>query len=238
MASTREIVNCSSWDGRLTPDTFAIAARAFADNWRRHNQSYPPWSWVPLKIRNLMGPKKEEGYLSLEKICVFRSLESGDEEDNSLNAAADSLEKDELIDHAILVQNQQNEAHYYDFHIVYSASYGVPVLYFRGYCSDGQPVSLDAIEKDLPTCSTSLLVESKWTFITQEEHPYLNRPWFKLHPCGTGEWTKLLFQSGSSNSNEHRRPVELYLVSWFSVVGRVVGLKVPLKMMNDLSCGT
>jgi hypothetical protein len=29
----------------------------------------------------------------------------------------------------------ENEAHYYDFHIVYSASYKVPVLYFRGYCS-------------------------------------------------------------------------------------------------------
>lgn len=33
------------------------------------------------------------------------------------------------------VQSNRHEAHYYDFHIVYSASYRVPVLYFRAYCS-------------------------------------------------------------------------------------------------------
>lgn len=32
------------------------------------------------------------------------------------------------------VQSSDGEAHYYDFHIVYSNSYRVPVLYFRGYC--------------------------------------------------------------------------------------------------------
>ncbi|KAK4482998.1 hypothetical protein RD792_010173, partial [Penstemon davidsonii] len=60
------------------------------------------------------------------------------------------------------------EEHFYDFHVVYSASYKVPVLYFRAYCSDGQPLVLDEIEKDIPVNSAQLLARSKWTFITQE----------------------------------------------------------------------
>lgn len=32
----------------------------------------------------------------------------------------------------------------------------------------GETLSLDVIKKDLPSCSVSLLLESKWTFITQE----------------------------------------------------------------------
>ncbi|XP_074344039.1 uncharacterized protein LOC141683235 [Apium graveolens] len=34
--------------------------------------------------------------------------------------------------------------------------------------SNGQPLMLDDIEKDLPANSSKLLTESKWTFITQE----------------------------------------------------------------------
>lgn len=35
---------------------------------------------------------------------------------------------------------------------------------------DGHPLGLDEIEKDLPACSAKVLLESKWTFITQEVH--------------------------------------------------------------------
>ncbi|VVA96824.1 unnamed protein product [Arabis nemorensis] len=225
MESAREVS-----DGRLTVEGFSVAARAFSDKWKLHNQSLPPWSWVPLINRALLVSNKEEGYLSLEKIVILSSLEEIPEEE-SLNVTADYSESEELIDQTILVQNVENEAHFYDFHIVYSASYGVPVLYFRGYCSSGEPLSLDVVIKDLPSCSVSLLVESKWTFITQEEHPYLNRPWFKLHPCETEEWIRLLSQS--STSAGCKMPVELYLVSWFSVVGQVVGLRIPLEMLDQ-----
>ncbi|KAL1211977.1 Ubiquitin-like-conjugating enzyme ATG10 [Cardamine amara subsp. amara] len=230
MESGREVSDFSSGDGRLTVEDFSVAARGFSDNWKTHNQSFPPWSWVPLISRTPLVSKKEEGYLSLEKIIILSSLEEKNPEEDSLNVETDCSEKEESIDDTILVQPLDNEAHYYDFHIVYSASYRVPVLYFRGYCSGGKPLSLDVIKKDLPSCSVSLLMESKWTFITQEEHPYLNRPWFKLHPCGTEEWIKLLSQSSSSAGCQ--MPVELYLVSWFSVVGQVVGLRIPLEMLN------
>lgn len=65
-----------------------------------------------------------------------------------------------------------------------------------------------------------------------QEHPYLNRPWYKLHPCGTGEWMKLLFL-GDTTHKKNGVAIELYLVAWFSVVGQVVGLSIPSEMLND-----
>ncbi|KAJ0539521.1 hypothetical protein HanHA300_Chr08g0287291 [Helianthus annuus] len=104
-------------------------------------------------------------------------------------------------------------------------------------CVDGQLLNQDEIEKNLPTESAKVLTESKWTFITQQvnsylpqEHPYLNRPWYTLHPCGTSEWMKLLL-AGENSTAENR--VEQYLISWFSVVGQVFGLKLPLDMVKS-----
>uniref|UniRef100_A0A1J3HQK5 Ubiquitin-like-conjugating enzyme ATG10 n=1 Tax=Noccaea caerulescens TaxID=107243 RepID=A0A1J3HQK5_NOCCA len=215
-------------DGKLSVEGFCVAARAFADKWKRNKQMLPPWSWVPLINRTLLVPNKEEGYLSLEKIILKEcpEEESVNEEGSMDHTILVEIPEEESLDYCALVQNVEKEAHYYDFHVVYSASYRVPVLYFRGYCSGGQPLSLDVIKEDLPSGSLGLLLESKWTFITQEEHPYLNRPWFKLHPCGTEEWIKLLSSGGCQMT------VDLYLVSWFSVVGQAVGLRIPLEMLN------
>ncbi|KAK4270108.1 hypothetical protein QN277_023187 [Acacia crassicarpa] len=142
------------------------------------------------------------------------------------------LENEEPFDCASLgPESDYQEINHYDFHVVYSASYKVPVLYFRAYHCDGQPLLLSEIEKGLPGLSVKLLSESKWTFITQEEHPYLNRPWYKLHPCGTCEWMKLLFSTHKSLTT-NGSTIEHYLISWFSVVGQVFGLKIPLEMLN------
>ncbi|EYU46072.1 hypothetical protein MIMGU_mgv1a014568mg [Erythranthe guttata] len=135
------------------------------------------------------------------------------------------------IFHDNQVQRDGRGEHRYDFHVVYSASYRVPVLYFRAYCNDGQPLSLDDIEKDIPVNSAELITRSKWTFMTQQEHPILDRPWYTLHPCGTSEWMKLLINSDASIA-QNPVTVEKYMVSWFSVVGQVFGLKIPFEMLD------
>lgn len=162
----------------------------------------------------------------------MHSQEDHDEKSHKGNEEPNCPGKDEYIDNATLVQSYSHDVRYFDFHIVHSASYRVPVLYFRTFSSDGQPLLLEDVEKELPGNSTNVLMESKWTFITQEEHPYLNRPWYKLHPCGTSEWMKLLFLTDPSLGGSQGVPVELYLSSWISMVGQAVGLKVPLEMFN------
>ena len=71
---------------------------------------------------------------------------------------------------------------------------------------------------------------TRW-MLSIQEHPFLNRPWYKLHPCGTSDWMKLLCL-GDEVAAKNGLAIELYLVSWFSVVGQVVGLKTPLEMVK------
>ncbi|XP_061359200.1 ubiquitin-like-conjugating enzyme ATG10 [Gastrolobium bilobum] len=219
------------WDGTLSSSDFFLSAITFSEKWKRFSSSIPPWLWVPCSKHHLVSSHKEEGYLSLENMCLIKSSE--DEESNrSLTWKEESniSQGEEPFDYATLVC-PEHEVNHYDFHIVYSPSYRVPVLYFRSYHSDGQPLPFNGIEKDIPGHSAKLLSESKWTFITQEEHPYLKRPWYKLHPCGTSDWMKLLFL-GDTSLNINGFVIEQYLVSWFSVIGQVVGLKIPLEMLD------
>ncbi|KAH9794037.1 ubiquitin-like-conjugating enzyme ATG10 [Citrus sinensis] len=222
-----------AWDGTLSSNEFSLAAHKLADKWKRFNPSFPSWSWVACRKQPWFGSREAEGYLSLENICLL-SLRKEDrgEETCQGEEGTSCFKEEEPTDSATLVQNYDCDKHYYDFHVIYNASYRVPVLYFRAYCSGGQPLVLDEIEKGLPSCSAKALSESKWTFITHEEHPYLNRPWYKLHPCGTSEWMKLLFL-GDTTQKKNGVAIELYLVAWFSVVGQVVGLSIPSEMLND-----
>ncbi|KAI9075664.1 hypothetical protein K1719_042361 [Acacia pycnantha] len=225
--------NVFPWDGTLTSSDFFRAAHIFSDKWRRSNASVPPWLWVPCPKRHLASSHEVEGYLSLEKMFLLKSSEEKQDAGSLISKEESNLlENEEPFDCATLgPESDYHEINHYDFHVVYSASYKVPVLYFRAYHSDGQPLLFSEIEKDLPGLSLKLLSESKWTFITQEEHPYLNRPWYKLHPCGTSEWMKLLFSTHKSLTT-NGSTIEHYLISWFSVVGQVFGLKIPLEMLN------
>ncbi|XP_073143594.1 ubiquitin-like-conjugating enzyme ATG10 [Henckelia pumila] len=216
-----------SGDGTLSATEFRVAACAFSELWKRFNSSCPQWSWIPSPKRSWVHDHNTEGYLSLENMIpprLFQKYDVMEEEDGS------SAEEDDFIDTAKLVRNHDPEVHHYNFHIVYSLSYRVPVLYFHAYCSDGQPLALEDIEKDIPVNSAQLLTKSKWTFLTQEEHPILNRPWYTLHPCGTMEWMKLLL-GNKTCIDKDGLPVDKYLVSWFSVVGQIFGLKIPFEMV-------
>ncbi|XP_025014559.1 ubiquitin-like-conjugating enzyme ATG10 isoform X2 [Ricinus communis] len=218
----------SYWDGTLSLKQFIAAAHTFAEKWKRINSASPPWSWINAPKRPYVASQQKDScrwrrcvFLFLRIIMII-VIAPGKKRSISLGRKR-QLTMMPLCSH--------HQVHYYDFHIVYSNSYRVPVLYFRGYCSDGRPLQLNEIEKDLPTCSAKVLLESKWTFITQEEHPYLNRPWHKLHPCGTSEWMRLLFL-GDAVSAEKRVAIELYLVSWFSVAGQVISLRIPIEMRH------
>ncbi|CAC5386395.1 ATG10L [Mytilus coruscus] len=107
----------------------------------------------------------------------------------------------------------------YEYHVVYSHSYNVPVLYFNVYHQNGKLLSLDEVWSDIPECYRDRLLEERWSFITQQEHPLLGRPFFMLHPCHTKD---LMAQVTSIQDDSHRN----YLLSWLCAVGPVVGLEI------------
>lgn len=237
MHSEKSILGLSTLDGTLSPDEFRVGAHNFAEKWERvchsHDHDLPLWSWVSCENPTFVSPNEVGGYLSSEKMCILRSDKTDDDGICHVREEEpNSFENRDSSDPAALVL-PTHEVHYYDFHIVYNNSYRIPVLYFRGYHCDGQPLLLDEIEKDLPANSAKLLTESKWTFITQEEHPHLNRPWFTLHPCGTNELMRILLSNTCLSKDEVMG--ERYLISWVSLVSQVVGLSIPLQMASFLS---
>ncbi|KAL3531028.1 hypothetical protein ACH5RR_010350 [Cinchona calisaya] len=234
-------------------DEFHIAASTFADQWNKFNSSFPQFTWVPRPNPPWLHPTSQvtrslfpsflsqaEGYLSVENVVILPCTtsedccnEGDDEEGKEMLSCSDKdvFIDDDDDDSTTLVQNHDYASHHYDFHVVYNASYQVPVLYFRACYSDGQVLLLYDVEKSLPGSSAKLLTESKWTFITQDDHPYLNRPWYTLHPCGTSERMKMLFNNEPVVGQGGGVAVAEYLVSWFSVVGQVFGLQVPFEML-------
>ncbi|KNA21925.1 hypothetical protein SOVF_038780 [Spinacia oleracea] len=235
MNSEKSEVGLSKWDGTISPDKFQQGALAFAEKWKTvcvaHDHDLPNWSWVSCLNPHFLNLHQVDGYLSLEKMCILRSDKiDGETSDLVMEEELNCLESEDCTDPASLVQQAAQQVHYYDFHIVYSSSYRIPVLYFRGYNSDGQTLKLDQIERDLPPSSVEVLTESKWTFITQQEHPYLNRPWYTLHPCGTNELMKLLMSNTCLSEDEDKVEAECFFIAWLSVVSQVVGLRMPLQM--------
>lgn len=99
------------------------------------------------------------------------------------------------------------------YHIVYSQSYSVPILYFNAYHADGKLLTLEEIWNKIPNCYQDSVKINKWNMITQQEHPELGIPYFTIHPCYTAD-----FMSSCKSSN--------YLITWLSIVGPLVGLNL------------
>ncbi|WVZ86273.1 hypothetical protein U9M48_033080 [Paspalum notatum var. saurae] len=207
----------SVWDGTLSLDGFNASAAALVKRWKEIevDDSLPDWAWKPCSKTG--APSEEEGYLALEG--VHRSCGGNQIEE------VEKLDVAETVGDDAWVESSSGNIHVYDFHVVYSFSYKVPLLYFRGYHTSGQLLTLDEVKEGLPSDSLKVLSKSKWTFITQEEHPHLSKPWFTLHPCATSDWMKLLLEETKATDKEQSLQ---YLPAWLSVVGQAVGLMIPL----------
>ncbi|XP_064477083.1 ubiquitin-like-conjugating enzyme ATG10 isoform X3 [Ornithodoros turicata] len=99
------------------------------------------------------------------------------------------------------------------YHVVYSLSYEVPVLYFNMWRQDGSLVPLNEVWAISGTEQSDW-----WSTITQQEHPILHTPFFQLHPCKTQDLMKQLRSQGGHGN---------YLVTWLSMVGPMAALTVP-----------
>ncbi|XP_031344988.1 ubiquitin-like-conjugating enzyme ATG10 [Photinus pyralis] len=98
----------------------------------------------------------------------------------------------------------------YEYHVVYNASYGCPVLCFNAWKTDGSLLTIEECWKQFNFANA----DYKYNTLTQMEHPLLMRPFITLHPCKTSELIGTLMKSNN------------LVVSWLSAVGPVVGLDV------------
>ena len=146
-----------------------------------------------------------------------------------------------------------------EYHVIYSISYCVPVLYLRAFNSVGGALRIDklilsghffnhqALAKgnhvvdegnvqeigeisDMPEyLSTETSFVRPDTF-SQAPHPLLFEPFYQLHPCHTSEWMKMMFAVNIGEKMAHLS-VENYITVWLSFVGPYVGLSLDNKYM-------
>ncbi|KAH8284655.1 hypothetical protein KR018_010443 [Drosophila ironensis] len=91
-----------------------------------------------------------------------------------------------------------------EYHVVYSVSYQVPMLFFQAHRSDGSLLDLDAIWRlFMPETNPNDLYQ----ILTQMDHPVLFKPFMALHPCRTAE---VLKQFGKPSRNQVLTFISLY----------------------------
>lgn len=74
----------------------------------------------------------------------------------------------------------------YEYHIVYSEEYQVPVLYFQLRGSEGQLLPLEKF----------VSFRGERIIASQQLHPHLDLPFFYLHPCQTAQFMAHLDTEG------------------------------------------
>jgi ubiquitin-like-conjugating enzyme ATG10 len=188
---------------------------------QRRSQALNPndrWLW-----KTLVDPAvKESSYLEGGQV---RFSTKKFNEDNDIQE--DQIE--EIEDPASVTRTQiskGNPAYYvFEYHIVYSTTYRVPVLYFNAYKADSSLLTLDEVWDELQP--TEMTEDNKWSFITQGEHPLLGIPFFFIHPCQTQQ----LMQQIKTMHGEDNKP--RYLLPWLSVFAPTAGLKLPTQLFMD-----
>ena len=112
------------------------------------------------------------------------------------------------------------------FSIVYSPTWQCPILFFRVEQLDGTVVtSRESVLRMLKSQHHQNHVEDTWEFVSQDDHPIHNTPFFFLHPCQTQERMKILTNAAET----HEHPPGCYLLSWMSMILHAVGVPIPSK---------
>lgn len=181
------------------------ASDELRDGWTTQGAGSDPGSIYLRKITNL----------SLDESCV--SATCVDLEDNLLEQEDVSESRSEATRDVVTLE----------YHLLYSLSYQVPVMYFNAWRTNGSLLSIEEIWALACTTQRVALNEARWGAISQQDHPILGTPYFFFHPCNSAQMLANVSQDDRANK----------VIAWLSVVAPLVGLKLPIeyiKIINNL----
>ncbi|OZC05083.1 autophagocytosis associated protein [Onchocerca flexuosa] len=104
------------------------------------------------------------------------------------------------------------------FHITYSESYEVPVLWFIFSRQTGALLSMEEILELIPADKKKAILADCLTSISQREHPIFNLLFYHFHPCRTADLMKNVRYDN-------------YVISWLSIFGSLLHL---LPLSNEI----
>jgi hypothetical protein len=117
----------------------------------------------------------------------------------------------------------------WNFSIVYSHTWQVPVLYFAVQASDGEPLGREFVVHTLQGMHHQNQVEDSLEFVSYDQHPITGIPCCFLHACQTKERMKLVTAAFTKKSNSE------WLLTWMSLIFPSVGFAIPAKVYKQLS---
>uniref|UniRef100_A0A8C4WYN3 Ubiquitin-like-conjugating enzyme ATG10 n=1 Tax=Eptatretus burgeri TaxID=7764 RepID=A0A8C4WYN3_EPTBU len=188
-------------------------------------------------LNSMLGMKDAPGGGYLRKVELVNLPSIGTESTDLYLQCETSFEVED--DSACTFTSEKGLAARFEYHVVYSPSYAVPVLYLNAHTLDGRRLSLDSI---LSRASLTLRVglygagasrvsgaESqdgdeddglaecavRWDGLTQQEHPLLGHPFYVLHPCRTAQ----LLQPIVSLARAERRQLNYLFCFPFVILG-------------------
>ena len=213
-------------DGRITKEEFNNFALVLIE---RSQQLHDKWERIEHTIGNNI-----VYYLRKRNCHRLVERKPTSSTDNSSSIIADDDDEDIILQDCTTTEAEDNCCitlsessnsestqqiyHVYDYHVVYSPAYAVPVLYFDAKTADGRRLTLDEIWNTVDLEYATNIQYDAWSLISQQEHPLLGRVFYFIHPCHTSNFMNLINGKGSSQN--------LYLCTWLTAVGRVVGLQL------------
>nr|XP_016929469.1 ubiquitin-like-conjugating enzyme ATG10 [Drosophila suzukii] len=148
-----------------------------------------------------MGDLSWKDFLSQAKQFLEISQQLGD---SWMLVEKDSDEANTFLKFSQKIKDITGELVNVEYHVVYSISYQVPMMFFQAHRSDGSLLDLEATWKlFMPETKANDLYQ----ILTQMDHPVLFRPFMALHPCRTVE---VLRQFGQPSSNQVLTFISLY----------------------------
>ncbi|KAJ1830614.1 hypothetical protein LPJ73_008241, partial [Coemansia sp. RSA 2703] len=113
-----------------------------------------------------------------------------------------------------------------EYHIVYSPSWRVPVMYLRvKHIHEGVVTDLNKIKHMLIEDHCVRQAVGAVEFggaLGMQDHPELNIPFMYLHPCHTGTLLETV-----ASGDDVCVGIEQYIAAWISLIGPAVGIFLP-----------
>lgn len=163
-------------NGEMSWDEFQECALNFL---KISNELLDEWEYI----------KKDDnpGNSYLKKKCIVNLRKQGVAEDDQ-NTAEENLLN--INDPSVKLFENQDNIYSFEYHILYSLAYSVPMLYFNARKSNGTLIKLeDAWNIFDQRYKTNIDMLST---LTQMEHPILFQPFLTLHPCRTKEFLGIM----------------------------------------------
>jgi len=182
------------------------------------------------------------------------TLRENEQVDQHFNASA------ECLNESCRKSKNPQSVMFLEYHVIYSVSYSVPVLYLRGFDAVGGVLRIDKLIKngeffndqqgipknkvvdlksvseindisDMPEC---LSIDNNFvrpdTF-SQAPHPLFFEPFYQLHPCHTSHWMKMMYSAKEAKINSTTK-MQLSMKNYITIWLSFVGPFVGLSLDN------